>query len=49
MGGEITRGLDATSLHNRLMDALDIKRPTAKKPGLVNRLIRKEEDEDKNL
>ncbi len=49
MGGEITRGLDATSLHNRLMDALDIKRPTAKKSGLVNRLIRKEEDEDKNL
>jgi uncharacterized protein (TIGR00159 family) len=27
MGGEITRGLDATSLHNHLLDALGISRP----------------------
>lgn len=49
LGGEITRGLDATSLHNSLLDSLEIKRPKSKKSGLVNRLINKEEGEDTNL
>lgn len=46
IGGEIKRGLDATSLHNQLLDSLGIRRPRAKKPGLVGRLIHKEEGEE---
>ncbi len=47
-GGEITRGLDATSLQNRLLDLLGIKRPTKNKPDRVGGIIEKEEGEKAN-
>ena len=45
IGGEITRGLDATSLHNQLLDALGIKRPTQ---GVGKSSLKQEESEKVN-
>jgi len=45
MGGEITRGLDATSLHNQLLDALGITRP---KQRASKSTIKQEESEQTN-
>ncbi|MCI0480600.1 MAG: diadenylate cyclase CdaA [Candidatus Dadabacteria bacterium] len=47
-GGEITRGLDATSLQNRLLDLLGIKRPTKNKPDRIGGIMEKEEGEKAN-
>ncbi len=47
-GGEITRGLDATSLQNRLLDLLGIKRPKKNKPDGVGGIMEKEEGEKAN-
>jgi len=45
IGGEIKRGLDATSLHNQLLDALGIKRPTQ---GVSKSSLKQEESEKVN-
>ena len=45
MGGEMTRGLDATSLHNQLLDALGITRP---KQSSNKSPIKPEESEQAN-
>lgn len=47
-GGEITRGLDATSLQNRLLDLLGIKRPKKNKPDSIGEIMEKEEGEKAN-
>ena len=47
-GGEITRGLDATSLQNRLLDLLGIKRPKKNKPDRIGGIMEKEEGEKAN-
>lgn len=47
-GGEITRGLDATSLQNQLLDLLGIKRPTKNKPDRIGGIMEKEEGEKAN-
>ena len=47
-GGEITRGLDATSLQNRLHDLLGIKRPAKNKPDRIGGIMEKEEGEKAN-
>lgn len=47
MGGEIKRGLDATSLNNQLLDSLGIQKPN-RKPDKVGRIIKKEEGEEAN-
>ncbi|MCZ6468618.1 MAG: diadenylate cyclase CdaA [Candidatus Dadabacteria bacterium] len=45
LAGEITRGLDATSLHNTLLDALGIKRP---KLSTETPTLKKEKSEQAN-
>jgi len=45
LAGEITRGLDATSLHNALLDALGIKRP---KLSTETPTLKKEKSEQAN-
>ncbi|MGH7849435.1 MAG: diadenylate cyclase CdaA [Thermodesulfobacteriota bacterium] len=47
-GGEITRGLDATSLQNRLLDLLGIKRSKKNKPDRIGGIMEKEEGEKAN-
>jgi len=46
LGGEITRGLDATSLNNALLDALGIKRS---KVSTANPPLKKEETEQAKI
>ena len=48
VGGEIKRGLDATSLHNQLLDSLGIKRPKKTKAELMGGMMEKEEGEKTN-
>ncbi|KAB2832285.1 MAG: TIGR00159 family protein, partial [Candidatus Dadabacteria bacterium] len=43
VGGEIKRGLDATSLQNQLLDLLGIKRPARSKAEASGGIIEKEE------
>ncbi len=45
VGGEIKRGLDATSLHNQLLDSLGIRKTTKKKANIISQ---KEEGESTN-
>jgi diadenylate cyclase len=39
--GNLTRGLDATSLNNRLLELLNIRRPVSEKQGLFERILRR--------
>ena len=48
VGGEIKRGLDATSLQNQLLDLLGIKRPARNKADTAGGIIEKEEGEKVN-
>lgn len=48
VGGEIIRGLDATSLQNQLLDLLGIKRPARNKADTAGGIIEKEEGEKVN-
>jgi diadenylate cyclase len=48
VGGEITRGLDATSLLNQLHDTLGIKRPKKAKGELIGGIMDKEKGEKAN-
>ncbi len=48
VGGEIKRGLDATSLHNQLLDSLGIKRPKKTKTEPMGGMMEKEEGEKAN-
>jgi len=48
VGGEIMRGLDATSLQNQLLDLLGIKRPARGKADTAGGIIEKEEGEKVN-
>jgi len=48
VGGEIKRGLDATSLQNLLLDFLGIKRPVRSKADTSGGIIEKEEGEKVN-
>ncbi len=48
VGGQIKRGLDATSLQNQLLDLLGIKRPARSKAEAVGEIIEKEEGEKFN-
>jgi diadenylate cyclase len=43
--GELTRGLDATSLTNRLNDLLDLKKQNTEGNGLIDRILRKKQAE----
>ena len=47
MGGEIKRGLDATSLNNQLLDSLGIQK-SDKKPDKISRILKKEGGEEAN-
>lgn len=47
MGGEIKRGLDATSLNNQLLDSLGIQKSN-RKPDKIGRILKKEEGEEAN-
>jgi uncharacterized protein (TIGR00159 family) len=48
VGGEIKRGLDATSLQNQMLDLLGIKRPVRSKADTAGEIIEKEEGEKVN-
>lgn len=48
VGGEIKRGLDATSLQNQMLDLLGIKRPARSKAEAAGEIIEKEEGEKVN-
>jgi uncharacterized protein (TIGR00159 family) len=48
VGGEIQRGLDATSLQNQMLDLLGIKRPARNKAEAAGEIIEKEEGEKVN-
>jgi diadenylate cyclase len=48
VGGEIKRGLDATSLQNQLLDLLGIKKPGRNKADTAGGIIEKEEGEKVN-
>lgn len=39
--GNLTRGLDATSLNNRLLDLLDVRRQQTENQGLFDRILRR--------
>lgn len=47
IGGEIKRGLDATSLNNQLLDSLGIQKAN-RKPDKIGRILKKEEGEEGN-
>ncbi len=44
LGGEIKRGLDATSLNNQLLESLGIKRATSKKTHFIGKILKKKEE-----
>ncbi|MGB7292099.1 MAG: diadenylate cyclase CdaA [Thermodesulfobacteriota bacterium] len=46
--GELTRGLDATSLTNRLNDLLELKKQKTEGIGLIDRILRKRQVERKS-
>jgi diadenylate cyclase len=43
--GNLTRGLDATSLNNRLLELLEIRRQLTEKHGLFDRILRRKQVE----
>lgn len=47
--GELTRGLDATSLTNRLNDLLELKKQSTEGIGLIDRILRKRQVERKSV
>ncbi len=47
--GELTRGLDATSLTNRLDDLLGLKKQSTERNGFINRILGKRQIERKSV
>ncbi len=47
--GNLTRGLDATSLNNRLLDLLDVRRQQTENQGLFDRILRRKRVEKNSV